>query len=93
VKRIIPNNDRVRYVEHIEGRGVECFRAACTMDIEGVVCKWRHGVYQIGGSATSWLKCKNPNYSQIAGRDELFANRGEGRPPHGRYVSPRLLLA
>ena len=93
LKRIIPNNDRIRYVEHIEARGVEFFRAACKMDIEGVVCKWRHGTYQIGGSTTSWLKVKNAKYSQAEGRSELFAARAEGQRTRGRYLAPRLLLA
>ena len=93
LRGIVPNNDRVRYVEHIDGRGIELFRAACKMDIEGVVCKWRDGIYQIGGSTTSWLKVKNARYSQAEGRSELFAARAEGQSAHGRYGSPRLLLA
>jgi ATP-dependent DNA ligase len=39
------------------------------MDLEGVTAKWRHGVYQVGGATTSWLKLKNPRYSQMEGRE------------------------
>ena len=63
------------------------------MDIEGVVCKWGHGIYQIGGCTTSWLKLKNARYSQAVGRSELFAARGDGQGARGRHVAPRLLLA
>jgi ATP-dependent DNA ligase len=62
------------------------------MGIEGVVCKWQHRIYEIGGNTTSWLKLKNAHYSHM-GRTELFATRAEGDMPRGRYVSPRLLLA
>lgn len=30
------------------------------------------GTYQSDGQGTSWLKIKNPDYSQMAGRRELF---------------------
>jgi len=53
---------QVRYVDHISERGVDFFRAACANDLEGTVAKWKHGVYQVGGSTTSWLKIKNLHY-------------------------------
>jgi len=93
LKQIVPNNDRVRYVEHIERRGVEFFRAACAMDLEGITAKWKYGIYQVGGSTTSWLKIKHPHYSQAEGRSDLFAARAEGRMTRSRYTTPRLLLA
>jgi len=93
LKRIVPNNDRVRYVEHIELRGVEFFRAACAMDLEGITAKWCHGTYQAGGATTSWLKIKHPGYSQIEGRSDLFTARAEGHTTRGRTIAPRLLLA
>jgi bifunctional non-homologous end joining protein LigD len=91
LKGIIPNNDRVRYVEHIDDRGIEFFRAACAMDLEGIVAKWRYGIYQ-GASTTSWLKVLNSEYAQKTGRSELFAARAEGQGARGRYDAPRLLL-
>jgi ATP-dependent DNA ligase len=42
-------------VDHIGGNGRALFRAACKHDLEGIVAKWRHGVYQVGGSTNSWL--------------------------------------
>ena len=78
---------------HIVGRGVHLYRAACAEDLEGIVAKWRHGVYQSGGGTTSWLKIKNPNYTQAEGRHELFAARAEGHGSRGRYVAPLLVLA
>jgi hypothetical protein len=40
-----------------------------------------HRLYQVGGSTTSWLMAKNPKYTQIEGRSELFASRAEGQNP------------
>ena len=51
-----------RFVEHIACRGVDLFRV-CEHDVEGVVAKWRGGMYQ-SGPHTSWLKIRNPHYSQ-----------------------------
>src|SRR5688572_29359601 len=63
---------RLRYLEHIEGRGVDLFRVACGCDLEGIVGKWKRGSYSSDGRSTSWMKIKNPAYSQIEGRHELF---------------------
>jgi len=87
------DNDRVRYVDHMEGRGIDLYRAACKRDLEGIVAKWRHGIYQVGGATTSWLKVKNPQYSQMEGRSDLFAARVQEPAARRRYVTPRLLLA
>jgi hypothetical protein len=46
--------------------------AAGFCDLEGIVAKWSKGTYQCDGRGTSWLKVKNPEYSQIEGRHELF---------------------
>ena len=50
-----------------KGRG-----AACALNLEGVVGKWANGTYQTDGRCTSWVKFKNPEYSQMEARHELF---------------------
>jgi hypothetical protein len=40
-----------------------------------IVAKWANGTYQCDGRSTSWLKIKNPDYSQMEGRHELFVAR------------------
>jgi hypothetical protein len=37
--------------------------------------KWGQGTYRTDGRATSWLKIKNPHYSQMRDRHELFGPR------------------
>ena len=69
---------RVLFLDSIPERGRDLFRVACERDLEGIVGKWAHGTYQPDGSRTSWLKIKNPVYSQMVDRHELF---DAGRPP------------
>lgn len=73
---------RLLYLDHLEARGVDLFRVACERDLEGIVGKWAEGTYRTDGRATSWLKIKNRDYTQMVDRHELFADRHrhEGRP-------------
>jgi bifunctional non-homologous end joining protein LigD len=90
--RILPRGDsRVRLVEHIERRGTDLFAAACRLDLEGIVAKWAHGSYQ-NGSQTSWLKVRNPGYSQWDGRRELFDARSDNATRRGRPAPPQFAL-
>jgi len=76
LRQILPRTDsRLLFVDHLERRGSALFRAACDRDLEGIVAKWRHGRYERDGVSTSWLKIKNPGYSQMAGRRELVEAR------------------
>jgi bifunctional non-homologous end joining protein LigD len=91
LKAIMPRvQSRIRYVDHIAGSGSVFYRAVCDHDVEGIVAKWRYGTYQTAGR-TSWLKIKNPDYSQAEGRHELFEKRrqAEGRK---RWARPELAL-
>lgn len=61
------------YVDHVAERGVDLFRAVCEGDMEGIVAKRADGLYT--PDETSWVKIKNPRYSQDAGRWEWFERR------------------
>jgi bifunctional non-homologous end joining protein LigD len=91
--RIMPTvESRLLYLDHIERRGCDLFRAACQRDLEGIVAKWAHGTYRTDGRATSWIKIKHSGYSQMRDRHELFAARQAG-PRRGRaLVRPDLVL-
>jgi len=43
------------------------------MDLKGMVAKRRDGLYT--PDETSWVKIRNPQYSQMRGRRELFERR------------------
>lgn len=81
LRDVLPKIDcRLLYLDHLVERGRDLFRVACERDLEGVVGKWARGTYQAGGRRTSWLKIKNPDYSQIRDRHELFERTGRGQP-------------
>ena len=52
-----------------------CLGLACARDLEGIVGKWAGGTYR-SGPCTSWIKVKNPTYTQIQDRHEFFERRG-----------------
>jgi hypothetical protein len=56
-------------VDHLVGHGVDLFQAVCQRDLEGIVAKAAQGLYQ--PEKTTWVKIKNPNYSQAAGRRDF----------------------
>jgi ATP-dependent DNA ligase len=63
----------VLYADHVPENGVDLFRVVCEQDLEGIVAKRRDGLYT--PEATTWVKIKNPRYSQAEGRRELFERR------------------
>ena len=65
---------RLLYVGHITERGNDLYREVCRRDLEGIVAKWQHGTY-LSGDVTSWVKIKNPKYTQAIGRWEHFQRK------------------
>src|SRR5437899_995790 len=79
LKRIVSSApSALLYADHIEERGEELFQLACREDLEGIVAKWKNGLYD-AERVSSWVKIKNPGYSQMLGRQELFDRRVNGR--------------
>jgi len=77
LRQIVPvESPCVLHVDHLPEKGRELFALACERDLEGVVGKWARGRYQSDGRSTSWVKIKNPSYSQAEGRAELFEGKG-----------------
>ena len=64
---------RLLYVQHQADEGVRSFNAASRMDLEGLVAKLADGKYT--PISSTWVKIKNPAYSQAEGRRELFEAR------------------
>ena len=89
LRRVVPRcADRVRYLDHVAGRGVDLFRAVCELDLEGIVSKRADGVYTSDPDATTWIKVKFRGYSQARDRWELFERRGNDRAS-GRVAAGR----
>jgi bifunctional non-homologous end joining protein LigD len=84
LRAVMPRiESRLVYVDYLKARGRDLYRASCRRDLEGVVAKWAHGRYHLDGVQTSWIKIKNPEYSQMAGRHEVFEQRRDAR--HGQH--------
>jgi bifunctional non-homologous end joining protein LigD len=94
LREVMPRvQSRLLYVDHLERRGCGLYHAACERDLESVVAKWAKGPYHNDGVQTSWIKIKNPEYSQAEGRHELFDRRRDMRRiDRGRWRSPVLSL-
>ncbi|AMY10130.1 Putative DNA ligase-like protein [Luteitalea pratensis] len=61
----------LRYVPHVRCDGADFFRAACALDLEGIVSKPADSPYVCAPSP--WRKTLNPTYSQKSeARFELF---------------------
>jgi len=75
---------RMRYVDHVEQHGTALFQRVCEMDLEGIVAKHRLAPYTT--ERTTWFKIKNRNYSQMAGREELFERERHKEPVAGWHA-------
>src|SRR5215813_7198548 len=71
-KLIGRRKSRLLYLDHLERNGSGLYAKACEFDLEGIVAKWKDGSYIADDRRSSWVKVKNPQYSQIEGREELF---------------------
>jgi len=67
------------YSGHVEREGEEFFKLACEHDLEGIVAKHRFSPY-LPDSESAWLKIRNTDYSQWAGREELFERERANDP-------------
>lgn len=67
----------------IENSGVALFEQVCAMDLEGVVAKLKTGTYVAERERSTWFKVRNPRYSQILGREELFERDRHREPAPG----------
>jgi hypothetical protein len=53
------------------------------MDLEGIVAKHATAPYLSYHAISTWYKIKNPHYSQMAGRQELFEQERHNEPVPG----------
>jgi bifunctional non-homologous end joining protein LigD len=64
---------RILYLDHVESDGRLLFEQIVEMDLEGIVCKRKDSPYKVTEKPSRyWIKVKNPRYSQLEGREELF---------------------
>lgn len=77
LRSIVPaTSSCVVFAKSVPKNGSALYRLVCESDLEGIVAKRKDGLYT--PEETSWVKIRNPQYSQIAGRHELFGRRRAG---------------
>jgi ATP-dependent DNA ligase len=80
LRRLIPSvPTRLLYVDHVLECGSDFFEVACAHDREGIVGKLASGRYHADGTSTNRCKIKNPAYTQMTARHELFDRRTGSR--------------
>jgi bifunctional non-homologous end joining protein LigD len=79
----VPASSPLRFADHVDGSGIPLFERVCEMDLEGIVAKQKHEPYVTEREHSTWFKIRNPNYSQIIGREELFERERGSEPVAG----------
>jgi len=82
----LPADSRLRFADHVERSGVQLFERVCKLDLEGIVAKYKFGPYGGQDALSTWYKIRNPGYSQMVGRDELFERDRHTEPVPGWYA-------
>ena len=84
-------NGRLLYCDYVENDGIGLFRLACANDLEGIVAKPKFSPYL--PEQANWRKIRNRNYSQWAGRQNLFEQERESDPDMRLWESCSACLA
>jgi bifunctional non-homologous end joining protein LigD len=72
----------ILFADYFDGGGIDLYQEVCRMDLEGIVAKRKDGLYT--PDETSWVKIRNPKYSQMEGRRELFEKRAVAAASDGK---------
>lgn len=77
LKSILPQNDIVKYCDHVEQDGVALFEQATKMKLEGIIAKRMDSKYYPEKRCKEWLKIKNVNVDdfKIVGWTDPKASR------------------
>ena len=76
----LPTESRLRFADHVERSGVQLFERVCKLDLEGIVAKYKFGPYGGEDAMSTWYKIRNPGYSQMVGRNEMFERERHKEP-------------
>jgi bifunctional non-homologous end joining protein LigD len=95
LREIVPAApSRMLFSDSLETRGTQLYRFASEYDLEGIVAKWKFGSYLPNSTATTWIKIKNPAYTQAEGRGDFFDSqtiRNSNSAADVRLLEPELL--
>ena len=80
------------YLDHVEGDGRLLFEQIVAMDLGGIICKQKDSPHNVTEKPSRhWIKVKNPCYSQLEGREEMFERGESGTSTVWRYTSAEIL--
>ena len=71
------------YADHVETEGTALYSRVCELDLEGIVAKHKDAPYLSEKMFSTWYKIRNPRYSQMIGRHELFERERHNEPVPG----------
>ena len=96
LKKLIGENEIIRYSDHIEEKGIEFFKQVEKNNLEGIMAKKADSVYAVGVRTKEWLKIKNNHTREavIVGYTEPKGSRkhfgalilGEYKGKNLRYI-------
>jgi bifunctional non-homologous end joining protein LigD len=86
LKEILPQNDIIKYCDHLEEEGIALFEQATNMKLEGIIAKRIDSKYYPDKRSKEWLKIKNVNVDD-------FKIVGWTDPKSSRQYFGALLLA
>jgi bifunctional non-homologous end joining protein LigD len=76
LREIVPKQSGcILFAKHVPRRGRELYAAVCEQDLEGIVAGQKDAPYNPSALPLSWIKVRNPDYSQARDRHELFERK------------------
>lgn len=77
LKELLPENDIIKYCDHVEGEGIALFEQAKKIKLEGIIAKRKDSKYFPDKRTKEWLKIKNVNVDdfKIVGWTDPKASR------------------
>lgn len=74
LKQILPYSITLRYVDHIEGIGIDFYKLVEKNCLEGLIAKKKSSIYFPGQRSKLWLKVKNADYFKLGRANHRFRN-------------------
>jgi bifunctional non-homologous end joining protein LigD len=95
LRRVIPEDAAIKYVDHLEGEGTALFDHAVKLGLEGIVAKQADCPYR-GGRSPHWRKIRadrTDDFVVVGSTQPKGSRHGFGALHLGQYVNGRLVYA
>ncbi len=95
LRKLVPGDGTIRYLDHFEGLGVPLFEHAVKLGLEGIVAKKAECAYR-GGRSPNWLKIRadqTDDFVVVGYTQPKGSRQGFGALHVGQYVAGRLVYA